>query len=152
MIVIEKDDLSREEVVELLKFHTRDMAAHSPEGTSYALDISALKTPDITVFTIWESGRLAGCAALREINAHSGEIKSMRTAAEFERRGIGRQLLQHLITAARESGYSRLSLETGTTPLFHTAIAFYASAGFILGEPFGDYAPSRYNIFMHLDV
>ena len=147
-----KDPLTHPAVINLLEYHTRDMAEHSPEGTSYALDVGALQTADMSVFTIWENGALAGCAALRELSPRSAEIKSMRTADGFQGRGVGKQLMGHMVQTARERGYSRLSLETGTTPLFHTAIAFYAGQGFTLGEQFSDYVPSRYNIFMHLDV
>lgn len=149
---IEQDDLSGKDVIAFLEFHVADMAVHSPEDTSYALDIDALKTPDMTVFTIWDGDTLAGCAALHELNGVSGEIKSMRAATGFQGRGVGKQLLEHLIHTARLRGYERLSLETGSTPLFYTAIAFYARAGFVLGEPFSNYIPSRYNIFMHLDI
>ena len=149
---IEIDDISRPDVIALLEFHTLNMAKHSPENTSYALDIGALKTPDMTVYTIWDGDKLTGCAALREMDDSYAEIKSMRAAQGFEGRGVGQKLLGHLIEEARQRGYSRLSLETGTTPLFHTAIALYARSGFVLGEPFSDYVPSRYNIFMHMDL
>jgi len=117
-------------VISLLEYHTRDMAAHSPEGTSYALDLDALN----------------------ELGDGSAEIKSMRTAPDFAGCGVGRAMLAYLVSTAKERGYHRLSLETGTTPLFYTAIAFYARAGFMLGEKFSDYVPSRYNIFMHMDL
>lgn len=149
---IQTDDLTHPSVIALLEFHTRDMAKHSPEDTSYALDIGALKTADMTVFTIWDGDKLAGCAALHDLGAFTGEIKSMRTATAFTGRGVGRQLLRHLINEAQRRGYSRLSLETGTTPQFHKAIEFYARFGFALGEPFSNYVPSRYNIFMHLNL
>jgi putative acetyltransferase len=149
---IKTDPLIDPAVISLLEFHTRDMAAHSPEGTSYALDLDALKHPRVTVFTIWDGDKLTGCGALSDLGDGSGEIKSMRTAPEFAGRGVGRAMLAHLISVAKERGYHRLSLETGTTPLFYTAIAFYARAGFVLGERFSDYVPSRYNIFMHLDL
>ena len=70
-----QDDLTHADVIALLEFHTRDMAKHSPEGTSYALDIAALKTSDMSVFTIWDKEKLAGCAALREMNEQTAEIK-----------------------------------------------------------------------------
>ena len=127
---IRLDPLTHADVIALLEFHTADMAAHSPEGTSYALDLDKLKTPDISVFT----------------------IKSMRTAQGFEQRGIGGALLRHIIKIAQDRSYKRLYLETGTTPLFHKAISFYAGHGFVLGEKFSDYIPSRYNIFMHLEL
>lgn len=76
----------------------------------------------------------------------------MRTAPAFERRGIGRQLLRHVTAEARMRGYRTLSLETGTTPAFYPAISLYARHGFVLGERFADYVPSRFNIFMHLDL
>lgn len=149
---IEQDDVTRSDVIALLRYHLGDMAAHSPEGTSYALDVAALKTPDMSVYTIWDEAVLAGCGALHEISPVAAEIKSMRTVERYQKQGVGSEILSHLIDISKRRGYQRLSLETGTTPLFYKAIAFYARAGFVLGEPFDDYIPSRYNIFMHLDL
>lgn len=146
------DPLTHPAVITLLRKHVSHMAAHSPQDSSYALDLPALQTDDMTVWTLWDGEDLAGCVALKALSNHWGEIKSMRTADGFVGRGIGRALLAHVITSAKQRGYRRLSLETGTTPAFYPAISLYARAGFVLGERFADYVPSRYNIFMHLEL
>jgi putative acetyltransferase len=69
----------------------------------------------------------------------------MRTAQEARGRGIGTAMLAHLLAVARERGYLRVSLETGTMPAFAAAQAVYASAGFTPCGPFGDYTMSPSN-------
>ena len=59
-------------------------------------------------------------------------------------------MVEHLLGAARERGFRRVSLETGSMPAFAPARALYASAGFTPCGPFGDYRPSRNSTFMTL--
>lgn len=90
--------------------------------------------------------------ALKEIDASTGEAKSMRTARAHLRRGAAALLLEHLITTARDRGYRRLSLETGSGPAFEPALALYRRYGFKNGEPFGAYEASAFNQFLHLQL
>ena len=57
---------------------------------------------------------LLGCGALKELTPTHGEIKSMRTAPDFLRRGVARALLEHVIAQAAARGLKQLSLETGS--------------------------------------
>ncbi|MGD9690434.1 MAG: GNAT family N-acetyltransferase [Phycisphaerales bacterium] len=139
-------------IVALVRLHLSGMHEASPPGSVYALDDSGLRSPDVSVFTAWEGEELLGMGALREIDRGWGEIKSMRTDPAHLRRGVGRAILEHLLGVARERGYSRVSLETGSGPAFEAAIAMYRARGFVPGEPFGGYVPSEFNQFMHLDV
>lgn len=59
-------------------------------------------------------------------------------------------MLNHLLGTARDQGYRRVSLETGTMAEFAPARALYASAGFRPCGPFADYRPSAGNCFMTL--
>ena len=72
----------------------------------------------------------------------------MHTAQAARGRGIARTLLDHLIATARERGYRRLSLETGSGPAFAPARKLYATAGFAPSEPFADYRPSAASAYM----
>lgn len=146
------DDLSGPEVADLLTFHMREMRAHSPEKSVHALDLDGLRSPEIAFWTVWDGDSLMGCAALREIDSGHGEIKSMRTAPEHLRKGVARSLMVHLINVARDRGYIRLGLETGSGPAFEPALALYRSFGFKDGEVFGDYRPDPFLRFMHLDL
>ncbi len=150
MLEIREDDLSGDEVRALLAFHLAEARAKTPAEFSFALDLSALQTPDITVWTAWSGDQLAGIGALKALPDGSAEVKSMRTHPEHLRRGVGAEILKHIIGEARRRGMSRLSLETGTVPAYDPAVALYLRHGFTDGEPFGDYQPSPYNRFLHL--
>ena len=76
-MLIKKDDLSGEEIRALLQQHLDDMALHSPPESIHALDLAALRRPEITFWTVWHNASLMGCGALKELNAKHGEIKSL---------------------------------------------------------------------------
>jgi putative acetyltransferase len=54
------------------------------------------------------------------------------------------------LPVARDRGYGRVSLETGSTPAFAPARSLYVQAGFTACGPFGDYLPGRGNTVMTL--
>src|SRR5262245_1103296 len=115
---IRMDDLRGPEIAELLKEHLRDMHRVTPPESIHALDLESLRKPEITFWTIWDAGILAGCGALKELDPQHAEIKSMRTASSHRRKGVAKQLLQHLLDVAKQRGYTRVSLETGSMDFF----------------------------------
>lgn len=139
-------------VVALLREHLAGMHANSPPGSVYALDLSALQTPDITFVTAWQAAELLGCGALKELGPSHGELKSMRTTVAHLRKGVGAAILEHLLAMARTRGYRWLSLETGSGPAFEPALALYRRYGFSNGEAFGEYAKTAFNQFLHLEL
>jgi len=147
---IEVDDLSRPEIHELLSEHLANMYELSPPEQVFALDLSKLKAPDITFWTVWDDNQLLGCGALKELSAHHGEIKSMRTPAKLRGRGAGRAVLARIIETAKQRGYRLLSLETGTHPAFLPAQQLYRSAGFKESGPFANYKEDPHSLFMAL--
>lgn len=142
------DDLNGPEVNELLREHLQNMASLSPPESVHALDIDALRQPEITFWTVWEDGKLLGCGALKELDARHAEIKSMRTSSLHLRKGVAKYILNHILSEAKRRGYSRLSLETGSMKAFEPAHNLYGSFGFTRCEPFGDYVEDPYSIFM----
>ena len=149
---IEVDDLTRPQIHALLNEHLENMRAITPPESVHALDLSRLRTPDITFWTVWDDTQLVGCGALKELDPRHGEVKSMRTPEALRRRGAGRAVLMHIITVARGRGYQRLNLETGATEPFEPAHALYASAGFTFCGPFGDYRDDPNSVFMTLVI
>jgi putative acetyltransferase len=147
---IELDDLSRPQVLELLNEHLSNMHELTPADHVFALDVTRLKAPEITFWTVWDNDVLLGCGALKELNPTHGEIKSMRTPKALRRRGAGREVLAHIIDVATQRGYELLSLETGSQPEFQPAHRLYQSFGFKYGGPFGDYVENGNSIFMSL--
>lgn len=147
-LTIAVDDPARSDVLALLDEHLRDMHAQSPPESVHALDVSGLKVPAVTFWTVRDGGMLLGCGALKALDAMHGEIKSMRTPAALRGFGAGRAMLDHLVDEARRRGWTRLSLETGTTDGFRPARQLYTNAGFADCGPFGDYRPDPYSVFM----
>ena len=132
---------------DLLTMHQRRMVESSPPGTSFALDLTGLARPDVSLFAARRDGRLLGTAALKQIEPRSGEIKSMRVIDRELGTGVGFALLSHLIVVARDRDYRTLMLETGTGQGFAAANALYSRNGFVRRGPFADYAASDFNIF-----
>ena len=149
---IELDDLSRPQIHALLQEHLTNMYELSPPEQVFALDLSKLRAPDITFWTVWDEEQLLGCGALKELSSTHGEIKSMRTPAAARGRGAGRAVLAHIISVAQQRGYTALSLETGTHPAFEPAHNLYRSQGFALSGPFGSYRPNPHSVFMELHL
>ena len=145
---IRVDDPRGAEIASLLREHLRSVAVHSPPESIHALDIDALCSPQITFWAAWEERELLGCGALLELDRRHGEIKSMRTAAAHLRKGVASKILEHIIEEAKRRSYTRLSLETGSMEAFAPARALYTSFGFVICEPFADYVPDPYSVFM----
>ncbi len=128
----------------------------TPVEFAYAVDVDALKAPDISFWTAWSmhnhniKNDVMGCGALRQLSASSGEIKSMRTHPKHLRKGVAAKLLEHIIAEARSREYNIVSLETGTGSEFHPAIHLYEKYGFKKGRAFADYSESPHNQFFHL--
>jgi putative acetyltransferase len=142
------DDLRGPEIAELLNDHLRDMHRVSPPESIHALDLDSLRKPEITFWTIWDAGVLAGCGAIKALDPQHAEIKSMRTAPSHRRKGVVRRLLQHILDEAKRRGYTRVSLETGSMDFFMPARALYASFGFENCPPFSDYIEDSNSVFM----
>jgi putative acetyltransferase len=146
------DDPRAEDVRELLERHLAFANTHSPPEDVHALDVDALLDPAVTFFSFRPGGQLLGVAALKELDRHHGEVKSMHTTQVARGRGIARAMVDHLIAVARDRGYRRLSLETGSMEAFAPARSLYARAGFGLCGPFGDYRPSPNSTFMTMSL
>src|SRR6266581_5898339 len=144
---IERDDLSRPEIAELLKEHLASMFVHTPPESVHALPIEGLRSADITFWSVWENGELLGCGALKELDPQHGEIKSMRTASAHLRKGVARAVLEQIIAEAKRRGYRRLSLETGAMPYFTPAHRLYRKFGFTNCPPFADYVEDPNSVF-----
>lgn len=147
---IRPDDLTGEPTRSLLALHLAGMQASSPPGSVFALDLSGLLQPAVTVWSAWRGDAIAGVGALKALGDGTAEIKSMRTHPDHMRQGVAAALLDHIVAEARARGLRRLSLETGSGPGFDAALALYRGRGFVNGEPFSDYVPSAFNQFLHV--
>jgi putative acetyltransferase len=145
---IRLDDLSGADIRALLEEHLRCMHSISPPESVHALDLDGLREPDISFWTAWSGTDLLGCGALKQLDAHHGEIKSMRTAYAHRRKGVARAILSWILDEALRRKYARLSLETGSEPAFEPARRLYEGFGFDYCPPFDGYVEDPNSVFM----
>ncbi len=149
---IAEADPRAEDVRTLLGRHMSFARATTRPEDVFALEADELVDPAVTLFSLRAGDAVLGVGALKRLDGAHAEVKSMHTAEEARGRGVGRALVDHLIGVARERGYRRVSLETGSGPAFEPARRLYASAGFEPCEAFGDYRPSPNSAYMTLEL
>ena len=120
----------------------------SPPESVHALDLEALRLPNITFWSAWLDSELIGCGALKELSAKIGEIKSMRTSKNHRGKGVASKILKHIIKEAERRGYDCLNLETGSFPEFAPARAVYIKYELEYCLPFGEYVEDPNSVFM----
>ncbi len=131
---IEVDDLTGPEIAALLEEHTAELRSISPPESKHALDLDGLRRPEITFWTVWDEDDLVGCGALQDLGNGDAELKSMRVASRHQRRGIASLLLRHIVGKARDRGFTRLYLETGSMQFFGPALAYPAVDSRMAGD------------------
>jgi putative acetyltransferase len=142
------DDLSGPEIAAFLEDHVRDMLAITPLESKHALDLDALRRPEVTFWSVLDGDALVGCGAIKWLDDRHAEVKSMRTAADRRGTGVASRLLEHILAEAQRNGFSRLSLETGATEPFRPARRLYEKFGFEYCGPFAAYRPDPNSVFM----
>jgi putative acetyltransferase len=120
------------------------MGLYPPE-TNYLLDVEALAAPEVRFFLAYLDHQTAGCAALRRLDAQSGEVKRMYVRPTARGRGIGAILLAALEREARAQSLSALYLETGA--LQAEALGLFEGAGFVRCGVFGEYRDDPRSLF-----
>lgn len=143
------DDLTSPEIIELLESHVAEMrrVTANPESV-HALDLDGLRRSEVTFWSLRDGARIAGCGAIKRLDATHAEIKSMRTSTSYQRQGIAARILAHIEAASVSMGLTRLSLETGAEDFFAPARALYLRSGFAYCEPFADYVLDPLSVFM----
>jgi putative acetyltransferase len=150
VFVVREDNLEGEQTRSLLALHLAELHVNSPPGAVFALDLSGLQIPEVTVWTAWRGDSIASIGALKMLDSVTGEVKSMRTHPAFLRMGAGAVILERIVETARSRGLRQLSLETGRGAAFEPALAMYRSRGFVDGEAFSDYQQNDFSQFLHL--
>lgn len=157
MFVIREDDLNNRQTRELLALHLSGMHENSPPDAVFALDLTGLLAPEVTVWSAWRTVgygqvEIASIGALKMLRDGSAEVKSMGTHPDYLRQGAAAAILDKIIEVARGRGVTRLSLETGRGAAFEPALAMYRRPGFADGGPFWDYEPNAFSQFLHMEL
>ncbi len=147
MLEFRIDDPTRGAPHELVSAHLVAMHAGTPAESVHALDATGLSDPDVTFWSAWSGGELAGIGALKRWGDDRGELKSMRVADAFRGTGVGRGILRHILGEAAAMGLTSVWLETGSTPEFVPAVRLYESEGFVRCGPFADYRDDPLSLY-----
>ena len=136
------------EVNELLTKHFIELRAASPEGSAHVLDIPGLRVNSIKFWSLWDDKKLIGCGALKFINEEHGEFKSIRIHDDFRKKGLGTEVINHLINEAKKLKIKRLSIETGAGNFFIPARKLFKKAGFTPCKPFAHYKEDVNSVYL----
>jgi putative acetyltransferase len=142
------DDLAGPQIARFLADHVAQMRAITPPESVHALDLDGLRRPEVTFWSMLDGDAVVACGAIKTLDPDHAEVKSMRTAPERQRQGLASAMLRHLIGQASDRGFSRLSLETGSSTFFAPARALYLRHGFTFCGPFGTYRDDPHSVFM----
>jgi len=144
---IEKN-FENKEVNELLTKHFIELRAASPEGSAHVLDIPGLKVSSIKFWSFWENNNLMGCGALKFLDKHHGEFKSIRLHDDYRNKGNGIKIINHLINEAKKLEIQRISIETGSGKFFEPARKLFKKCDFKPCEPFAHYKIDINSIYL----
>ena len=151
-MIISPGNLDDPRIIALLRIHLERAHAVTPAQSCHAFDVSGLKKPEVTFWAGWEGDLLSAVGALHQISVTQAEVKSMHTPEAMRGKGYGAAMLRHIIAAAHERGYQRLSLETGAMGYFRPARMMYARHGFVECAPFADYKVDPNSVYMTLQL
>jgi putative acetyltransferase len=150
--LIDREDPGGHDVRVLLEAHLAFAREVTPAGHVHALDIQGLLDPSVYFLGARRDGLLVGVGALRRLDDEHGEIKSMHTAASARGQGVGRAMVDRLLSLAAELDLRRVSLETGTSEAFASARHLYTTVGFRPCPPFAEYTNNPFSTCMTIEV
>ncbi len=104
--------------------------------------------PDGRLYIAYSMNNPAGCIALRKMHKDACEMKRLFVRDEFRGQTIGIQLVERLISDAREIGYTRMLLDTIPSKMGR-ALGLYQLHGFHEIPPYYD-NPNSGVLFMEL--
>lgn len=128
--------------------HTAVMHEDTPPESIHMMDPSELDIPQVQFFVARENGLPLAMGAFKRLSGSHAEIKSMHVLAEARGRGLSKAILTEVEAAARASGVTRMSLETGVQKGFVAARALYEKAGYQVCGPFEGYWDDPNSLFM----
>jgi GNAT superfamily N-acetyltransferase len=83
---------------------------------------------DSTIVVATNENIVVGCGILTKTDAGAIQIVRMSVTQKFQRSGVGRKLLERLLTEAKTQGHSQVILET--TVDWQSVVNFYLACGF----------------------
>lgn len=110
------------------------------EYQGFAAELAGLPAPyappNGALLIAHADANVAGCVALRPLDSRTGEMKRLYVRPAYRSLGVGRRLVEAVIQAARQAGYSELRLDT--LPSMASAQALYHRLGFVEIPPYNN--------------
>jgi putative acetyltransferase len=122
--------------IQLVKLLDADLA--EKDGAEHTFYSQFNKIDQIKhVIVAYQNEASVACGAIKEIAAHTMEVKRMYTLPDSRGNGIASEILAELEKWAVESGYKKCVLETGKRQ--PDAIALYEKNGYLRIPNYGQY-------------
>ena len=106
VLCLAPDDPRADDVHELLERHLSFARMATPPAHVFALDAEGRLDQTVTYFSARRDGVLLGVGALKELDPSHGELKSMHTVEAARGQGVGRAMVEHLLSV----GYTRVDV------------------------------------------
>jgi putative acetyltransferase len=110
------------------------------EYQGFAAELAALPAPYVppsgALLVAHAGSDVAGCVGLRPLDGRMGEMKRLYVRPDYRSWGLGKRLVESVIHAARQAGYSELRLDT--LPSMASAQALYHRLGFVEIPPYNN--------------
>lgn len=90
-----------------------------------------------------QEGQLIGLLVLKQIEAGISEIMNLSVTPLFQKRGVGRQLIEHAIAHSKERNDQKIIVATGTTSV--GPLLLYQKCGFRVEAVERDYFTKYYH-------
>jgi putative acetyltransferase len=151
-LVVAVDDPRVEDVRAVLERHLAFAREVTPAAGVHALEVGEFLDPTVTLVSARLDGELLGVGALKQLDESHAELKAMHTVEAARGQGVGRAIVDHLLSVAVDRDYQRVSLETGDMDAFEPARSLYLKAGFRPCAPFGEYIGSPTSACMTIAI
>ena len=103
--------------------------------------------PEGRLYLALLDGESVGCVGLRKIDTDACELKRLYVRPAYRGKGIGRVLMDRILSDARAIGYRVMLLDT--LPFLRPALSLYKAYGFEEIERYND-SPMDTSIYMRL--
>jgi GNAT superfamily N-acetyltransferase len=127
------------DAVDLIKELSDYLEPLYPKWNQFGLSPERLIKEGVSFFITRVDGRPAGCGGVK-LFADYGELKRMYVRPQFRGTGLGKLMLKHLETFARQQGITVLRLETGVYQ--PEAMGLYVRMGYQSRSAFEPYDAS----------
>jgi putative acetyltransferase len=103
------------------------------EYQGFSAELASLPRPYVpprgALYLAYVGAAVAGCVAMRPLDAQCGEMKRLYVRPAYRSLGLGQQLVEAVIASARTAGHRELRLDT--LPTMGSAQALYRRLGFV---------------------